>query len=121
DDGEPTGCSHILPRTIDELRRRREMIKLWADQNGGMLGRTPDFMNVMFAGYAAAHEYFAQGGRDFGDNIRRYHDTLRRRGSLPHPHAGPSPARSVDGDAGGLGGGERRPGREGDRRRRRDP
>ena len=76
--GERIGYSHIQPRTRDDLRRRREMIKLWADENGGMLGRTPDFMNVMFAGYAAAHEYFAQGGAQFGDNIRRYHDRLRR-------------------------------------------
>ena len=64
--GERIGYSHIQPRTRDDLRRRREMIKLWADENGGMLGRTPDFMNMMFAGYAAAHEYFAQGARSSG-------------------------------------------------------
>src|SRR5262245_2732502 len=88
--GERIGYSHIQPRTRDDLTRRREMIKLWADQNGGMLGRTPDFMNMMFAGYAAAHEYFAQGGAQFGENIRRYQDTLRRRDlclthTLVHP------------------------------------
>ena len=64
--GERIGYSHIQPRTRDDLRRRREMIKLWADENGGMLGRTPDFMNVMFAGYAAAHEYFAREARSSG-------------------------------------------------------
>src|SRR5678815_234418 len=69
--GERIGYSHIQPRTRDDLRLRREMIKLWADENGGMLGRTPDFMNMMFAGYAAAHEYFAQGGAQFGGNVRR--------------------------------------------------
>ena len=91
-EGERIGYSHIQPRTRDDLRRRREMIKLWADENGGMLGRTPDFMNMMFAGYAAAHEYFAQGGAQFGDNIRRYHDRLRRADlclthTLVHPDA----------------------------------
>ena len=75
--GERIGYSHIQPRTRDDLRRRREMIKLWADENGGMLGRTPDFMNMMFAGYAAAHEYFAQGGAQFGENIRRYYEHIR--------------------------------------------
>src|SRR5262245_2985174 len=39
--GERVGYSHILPRTVDDLRRRRQMIALWADWNGGMLGRTP--------------------------------------------------------------------------------
>ena len=33
---ERIGYSHIQPRTQDDLRRRREMIKLWADENGGM-------------------------------------------------------------------------------------
>src|SRR5262245_2689436 len=78
DSGERIGYSHILPRTIDDLRHRREMIALWADWNGGMLGRTPDFMNMMIAGYAAAHEFFAQGGAHFGENVRRYHERLRR-------------------------------------------
>ena len=77
-DGERIGYSHIQPRTVDDLRRRREMMKCWADWNGGMLGRTPDFMNAMIAGYAAAHEYFARDGAQFGDNVRRYHDAVRR-------------------------------------------
>src|SRR5712692_2326211 len=35
--GERVGYSHIQPRTHDDLRRRREMMKCWADLNGGML------------------------------------------------------------------------------------
>jgi 4-hydroxyphenylacetate 3-monooxygenase oxygenase component len=77
-DGERVGYSHIQPRTVDDLRRRRAMMTCWADVNGGMLGRTPDFMNAMFAGYAAAHEYFARGGAEFGRNLLRYHDQMRR-------------------------------------------
>src|SRR5262245_9172723 len=100
DSGERIGYSHILPRTIDDLRHRREMIALWADWNGGMLGRTPDFMNMMIAGYAAAHEFFAQGGAQFGENIRRYQDTLRRRDlclthTLVHPQRDRSTATPV--------------------------
>ena len=98
--GERIGYSHIQPRTIDDLRRRREMIALWADWNGGMLGRTPDFMNMMFAGYAAAHEYFAQGGPQFGENIRRYQERQRREDlclthTLIHPQRDRSTATPV--------------------------
>jgi 4-hydroxyphenylacetate 3-monooxygenase oxygenase component len=101
--GERIGYSHILPRTIDDLRRRREMISLWADWNGGMLGRTPDFMNMMLAGYAAAHEFFAQGGPQFGENVRRYHDRLRREDlclthTLIHPQRDRSTATPVAGE-----------------------
>ena len=77
-DGERAGLSFVQARSSADVRARSAMMKRWADFSGGMLGRTPDFMNVMFAGYAAAHEYFAQGGAQFGDNIRRYHDRLRR-------------------------------------------
>jgi 4-hydroxyphenylacetate 3-monooxygenase oxygenase component len=102
--GERIGYSHIQPRTRDDLVRRREMIKVWADENGGMLGRTPDFMNLMFAGYAAAHEFFAQGGAHFGENMRRYHDRLRREDlclthTLVHPQRDRSTAVPVATDA----------------------
>jgi 4-hydroxyphenylacetate 3-monooxygenase len=98
--GERTGYSHILPPTREDLARRREMIKLWVDENGGMLGRTPDFMNLMFAGYTAAHAYFAPGGAQFGENIRRYHDRLRREDlclthTLVHPQRDRSTAAPV--------------------------
>jgi 4-hydroxyphenylacetate 3-monooxygenase len=98
--GERIGYSHIQPKTVDDLRRRREMIKLWADWNGGMLGRSPDFMNMMLAGYAAAHEYFAQGGAQFGENIRRYQERLRREDlclthTLVHPQRDRSTASPV--------------------------
>ena len=76
------------------------MVSLWADWNGGMLGRTPDFMNMMFAGYAAAHEFFAQAGAQFGENIRRYQDRQRREDlclthTLIHPQRDRSTATPV--------------------------
>ena len=39
---------------LEELRRRRESLKIWADATYGMFGRSPDFMNVMVAGVASA-------------------------------------------------------------------
>jgi aromatic ring hydroxylase len=55
--GERIGYSHIQPRTRDDLRRRREMIKLWADENGGMLGRTPDFKDLAKAEFLLGLAY----------------------------------------------------------------
>src|SRR5262245_65566893 len=37
-DGERIGYSHIQPRPSEDLRRRRALIKRWADRNGGMRG-----------------------------------------------------------------------------------
>jgi 4-hydroxyphenylacetate 3-monooxygenase oxygenase component len=103
DDGERVGWSHVQPRTLDDLRRRREMVKRWADENGGMLGRSPDFMNMMVAAYAAGHEFFARGGAQFGENVRRYHDTVRRKDlclthTLVHPQRDRATAAPVAAD-----------------------
>ena len=75
--GERVGLSFIVPRTREELERRRDMMLHWARATCGMMGRSPDFMNVTFAAWSAAANYFAQGRPEFGDNIRRYYEHLR--------------------------------------------
>ena len=75
--GERVGLSFIVPRTREELERRRVMMLHWARATCGMMGRSPDFMNVTFAAWSAAARYFARGRPDFGENIRRYYEYLR--------------------------------------------
>ncbi|MGE3918487.1 MAG: 4-hydroxyphenylacetate 3-hydroxylase family protein, partial [Hyphomicrobiaceae bacterium] len=75
--GDPVGLSFIVPRTRDDLVRRREMMLTWARATCGMMGRSPDFMNVTFAAWAAAASYFAKGRPEFGGNIRRYYEHIR--------------------------------------------
>jgi 4-hydroxyphenylacetate 3-monooxygenase len=73
DSGETDGLSFIIPRTQDDLVRRREMMLAWARTTCGMMGRSPDFMNVTFSAWAGAAAYF---GPDFAENMRRYHRLL---------------------------------------------
>src|SRR5919197_3747535 len=75
--GERVGLSFIVPKTREELERRRDMMLAWARATCGMMGRSPDFMNVTFAAWAAAARYFAQGRPEFGENIRRYYEHIR--------------------------------------------
>lgn len=75
--GARVGMSFILPRSAEDLRRRREMMKTWMDAVGGMMGRTPDFLNVMVSAYASAPERFAVGGEKFARNIVAYHEFIR--------------------------------------------
>jgi len=75
--GSPVGLSFIIPRTQDDLVRRREMMLRWARATCGMMGRSPDFMNVTFAAWAASADYFARGRPQFGDNMRRYYEHIR--------------------------------------------
>ncbi len=75
--GLRVGRSFMLPRSADDLRLRREMMKTWMDAVGGMMGRTPDFLNVMVSAHASAHELFSVGGEQFGKNILNYHEFIR--------------------------------------------
>ena len=75
--GKRVGLSFIQPHSAEDLRRRRDMMKTWMDTVGGMMGRTPDFLNVMVSAYASAHELFTVGGDRFGQNIVDYHEFIR--------------------------------------------
>jgi 4-hydroxyphenylacetate 3-monooxygenase len=77
--GERLGLSFIIPRTQEELARRGSMMLRWARTTCGMMGRSPDFMNVTFAAWAAAASYFARGRPEFGDHIRRYYEYISER------------------------------------------
>ena len=58
--GERVGLSFIEPRSVDDLIRRREMVKIWMDATCGMFGRSPDFMNIFFTGFASAADEFGR-------------------------------------------------------------
>lgn len=75
--GARVGMSFIQPRSAEDLRRRRDMMKTWMDAVGGMMGRTPDFLNVMVSAHASAHQVFAVGGERFAQNIVNYHAYIR--------------------------------------------
>ena len=42
--GEHVGLSFIQPKSVNDLVRRREMVKVWMDATCGMFGRGPDFI-----------------------------------------------------------------------------
>ena len=52
--GERVGLSFITPQTAQDLERRRTMMTHWARASCGMMGRTPDFMNVNMMAMAAS-------------------------------------------------------------------
>jgi 4-hydroxyphenylacetate 3-monooxygenase len=77
--GDRVGLSFVIPRTREDLEKRRAMMLNWARTTCGMMGRSPDFMNVTYAAWAGAADYFAQGmGRpEFAENMRRYYEYIR--------------------------------------------
>jgi 4-hydroxyphenylacetate 3-monooxygenase oxygenase component len=77
--GEPIGVSHMIPRSIGDLSRRHACLQKIAEFTGGLMGRTPDYMNVTFAGFAGRVDEWAVGGNERGAaNLVAYQKFLAR-------------------------------------------
>ncbi len=93
--GDRVGMSFITPRGLDDLERRRRMFYRWASHHGGMMGRTPDYMNAAFVAMASAAPYFDQDREGFGENVRRYYEHIREQDlCLTHTLVNPQRSRS---------------------------
>src|SRR5712671_6878330 len=75
--GERVGLSFIEPRSVDDLIRRRDMVKIWMDATCGMFGRSPDFMNIFVTAFASAAVEFGRNDSSFAENVRTYHARIR--------------------------------------------
>ena len=51
--GDPISISYMIPHTVDDLVRRRKAFEATARYSFGMLGRTPDYVNVVVGGRCA--------------------------------------------------------------------
>ncbi|HWO43234.1 MAG TPA: 4-hydroxyphenylacetate 3-monooxygenase, oxygenase component [Candidatus Eisenbacteria bacterium] len=77
--GDPVSLAFIQPRSVDDLVRRRAMFKAWADWSGGLLGRTPDYLNAILAGFACSSAYFGRNGSHYAERIVAYYQGCRER------------------------------------------
>lgn len=96
--GDPVGTSFMVPRTAEDLVKRREMMKTWADASFGMLGRSGDYLNSSLMALSEAQSWFAQADSAFGDNVRRYYEMVREQDLLTtHTLIPPQANRAVGG------------------------
>ena len=68
--GSVSHVSHLIPRNREDLALRHKGLEQTARYSVGMLGRTPDYMNVTFAGFAGQPSLWRVGGNEQGhDNL----------------------------------------------------
>jgi 4-hydroxyphenylacetate 3-monooxygenase oxygenase component len=80
DDGSLVNVTHVIPRSKADLERRRRAIELTAGATAGMMGRTPDYLNVTFACFAGRADVWARRGNERGaENIVAYQKEMRDR------------------------------------------
>jgi 4-hydroxyphenylacetate 3-monooxygenase len=76
--GEAAGMSFLMPRSAVDVARRGAAFAVWAEATGGLMGRSPDFLNSAVTAFASASDFFAQDDPRYGDNIVAYYEHCRR-------------------------------------------
>jgi 4-hydroxyphenylacetate 3-monooxygenase len=78
DGGSLVNVTHLVPRSREDLERRRRAFELVAALSGGVMGRTPDYLNVTFACFAGRSDVFARRGNEqLADNLVAYQGLMR--------------------------------------------
>lgn len=95
--GDRVGTSFMRPRTKEDLEKRRMMIQEWAQYNGGMMGRSPDYINSGMMAYGAAAEMFGVQDSMYAENMRNYYEYIRENDlSLTHTLIQPQVNRALN-------------------------
>jgi aromatic ring hydroxylase len=98
--GEPINISHAFPRSGEDLKRRNRGLSRIAEATVGLMGRTPDYMNVKFASFAARPSFWAgpdQRNARGAENLVRFQKRLAREDvSLTHTIIQPTVDKATD-------------------------
>jgi 4-hydroxyphenylacetate 3-monooxygenase oxygenase component len=79
--------THLIPRAPADLERRRRAFELVAATSAGIMGRTPDYLNVTFACFAGRADVWARRGNEArAENLVAY-QRLMRDADLSTTHA----------------------------------
>lgn len=72
--GEKMSCSLILPKNKEDLDKRHRGLERLARYSYGMLGRTPDYVNVVLSGHAARQDIWDKASDPvYHERVRKFH------------------------------------------------
>ncbi|PCK18595.1 4-hydroxyphenylacetate 3-monooxygenase, oxygenase component [Bacillus pumilus] len=102
--GQKVGMTFLQPKTIEDLQKRREAIQEWARMTGGMMGRSPDYLNAEVMAMGIANDLFAEEDKRFAENAYNYYEFAREHDislthTLIHPQVNRSKAQHEQKDA----------------------
>ena len=95
--GEEMNASLILPRSKEALEVRHRAFDRFARYSHGMLGRTPDYVNVTLAGFTARRDIFVAGSDErYAQNIENfYREVVEKDLSMTHTIINPQIDKSI--------------------------
>src|SRR5204863_216092 len=71
------GAMWLVPRSADDLGKRRAIHRFWAEGSYGLMGRTPDHVACVLTAFAGWRQLFDRAGQRFGDNVVRFYERAR--------------------------------------------
>ena len=71
--GEAMNVSLSLPKNAEDIARRHRAFDRLARYSNGMLGRTPDYVNVVLAGHVSRKDIFDRSGTVYHERLAAYH------------------------------------------------
>lgn len=93
--GDSVGTTYMQPKSKEDLEKRRLATQEWAKTTGGMMGRSPDYMNTALMALGSAWETF-QDRDNRGDNIRKLYEHARENDlTFAHTFVSPQNNRSI--------------------------
>lgn len=94
--GEPVALSYLVPESHDDLLRRRIALEIVAESCHGMLGRTPDYVNIQLTASRQLSALFGERDQRYAENLRAYHEYVRENDlCLTHAFGHPQVNRSA--------------------------
>ncbi|WP_035187187.1 4-hydroxyphenylacetate 3-hydroxylase family protein [Alteribacter aurantiacus] len=94
--GRTFGTSYLIPKTKEDLEKRRQMVQVWARHTGGLMGRSPDYMNTVLAAFTASVHLLEGEENCFPENIiNLYNRAVKHDLSFTHTFINPQNNRSL--------------------------
>jgi 4-hydroxyphenylacetate 3-monooxygenase len=75
--GKPVWYCHVIPKSVEDLRKRRIALTKSSEQTFGHMGRSPEHVASFIAAFASNPDVFARGKPQFAENVKRFHEKIR--------------------------------------------
>ena len=77
--GERVGISFLQPKTKEDLLKRRTMIANWAKVSGGVMGRSPDYLNTVLMSFASSAPFLKGKENCFPEHLEALYEMAREK------------------------------------------
>ncbi|GIM47909.1 4-hydroxyphenylacetate 3-monooxygenase oxygenase component [Collibacillus ludicampi] len=75
--GERVNNAFLIPKTHEDLQARRALFEAYAKATFGLMGRTPDFLNVVLTSLFSNASFLEKYNPQWAENVRAYYRYIR--------------------------------------------